>query len=153
MNNYKGKKFSLDWVLINELAIGKVPYKKEHLEELKKEGISSVLSLCSEEEFIVSNDFYRDFQHERIVLPDHKSGKAPSINEILSVLSKLKKLISFGPVYVHCIASMERSPLICMAWLIKEHSLNVEEALDYLMNIHPGTNPLKEQIEILEEIK
>mgnify|MGYP001214281408 FL=1 len=68
------------------------------------------------------------------------------------MLSKLKKLISFGPVFVHCIASMERSPMICMAWLIKEHNLSVQEALDYLMNIHPGTNPLREQIEILEKL-
>ena len=45
---------------------------------------------------------------------DHKSGKALNIEEILLVLSKLKELKSFGPVFVHCIASMERSPMICM---------------------------------------
>tara|TARA_B100002019_G_C20788393_1_gene365497 strand:- start:50 stop:514 length:465 start_codon:yes stop_codon:yes gene_type:complete len=144
--------FSIDWVLINEIAIGKIPYKDEHFNLLKEEGISSILSLCSEKEFTTSKNLYSDFIHERIVLPDHKSGKVPNVEEILLVLNKLKELKSFGPVFVHCIASMERSPMICMGWLIKEHNLNVQEALDYLMNIHPGTNPLREQIEILEKL-
>ena len=152
MINQKINKFRIDWVLINEIAIGKVPYKNEHFNALKNEGISSILSLCSEQEFFIPKNLYIDFVHERIILPDHKAGKAPCIEDILRVLGKLKKLTSYGPVYVHCIASMERSPLICMAWLIKEHNLKVQESLDYLMNIHPGTNPLKEQIEILEEL-
>jgi hypothetical protein len=34
---------------------------------------------------------------------------------------------------------MERSPLLCLAWLIRERRLSIEQALAYLMHIHPGT--------------
>ena len=58
-------KFSLDWVLINELAIGKIPYKDEHFNILKEEGISSILSLCSEKNLVLLK-IYSDFIHERL---------------------------------------------------------------------------------------
>ena len=47
---------------------------------------------------------------------------------------------------------MERSPLICIAWLIKENGLNVVQAMDYMMQVHNGTNPLPEQLAILNKL-
>ena len=41
-SNYK-----FDWVLINELAIGKAPKKSSDLQLIKSKGIISILSLCS----------------------------------------------------------------------------------------------------------
>ena len=64
----------------------------------------------------------------------------------MKILTEIKLL---GPVFVHCVASVERSPLICMAWLIKMHNLSPKQALDYLMEIHKGTNPLPSQYNIL----
>jgi protein-tyrosine phosphatase len=57
-----------------------------------------------------------------------------------------------GPVYVHCVAGVERSPLVCMAWLVRRHSLSPQRALDYLMEVHPGTNPLPGQFHLLGKI-
>ena len=44
---------------------------------------------------------------------------------------------------------MERSPLLCMAWLIRHRGLSRLEALEYLMHVHPGTSPLPEQLALL----
>jgi protein-tyrosine phosphatase len=52
-------------------------------------------------------------------------------------------------VYVHCVAAMERSPLVCLAWLVTRHGQTPERALDYLMQVHPGTNPLPGQLALL----
>ena len=41
------KRFKIDWVLINELAIGPAPRTDLHLEKLKAAGIRSILSLSS----------------------------------------------------------------------------------------------------------
>ena len=38
-----------------------------------------------------------------------------------------------------------------MAWLIKSKKLNAEQALDYLMQVNPGTNPLPIQLKVLRE--
>ena len=33
-----------------------------------------------------------------------------------------------------------------MAWLIAKHKLSPQRALDYLMEVHPRTNPLASQL-------
>lgn len=47
---------------------------------------------------------------------------------------------------------MERSPLLCMAWLVQRYDLTPERSLDYLMQVHPGTNPLANQLSLLNQI-
>ena len=44
---------------------------------------------------------------------------------------------------------MERSPLVCIAYLMKEKNITKQVALEYLMQVHPGTSPLPEQLDIL----
>ena len=139
----------IDWVLQNELAIGQAPKTQADINELKKNDIVSILSLCSKEEVSSDLDVEKFFLLKRVILPDHKYKVAPTINKLNLALTELSELITKGPVYVHCLAGIERSPLVCMAWLIKKHNLTPIQALDYLMEIHNGTNPLPEQLSLL----
>ena len=145
-------KFKINWILNEELAVGTAPRKQKHLDKLSEEGIKSILSLCGENE--VKSDIKLDklFLHKRFVLPDHKTGQIISCMEIKESLFILKNLLNSGPVFVHCYAAVERSPLICMAWLMKEHHLTMQQSLDYLMQTNPGTNPLPAQLKVLKEI-
>ncbi|MCR8538811.1 MAG: dual specificity protein phosphatase family protein [Prochlorococcus marinus CUG1439] len=144
--------FKVDWVLVNELAIGKAPTKESHIQLLKNEGIIAILSLCSIKESLTKLDLNRFFIAKRYVLPDHRSGRLPKIDEINETLLYLEELIQKGPVFVHCVAAMERSPLICMSWLVKKHKLSPVEALDYMMQVHKGTSPLAGQLSLLNKI-
>ncbi len=146
----KNSKFKLDWVLINELAIGKIPTKDNDLFYLKKKGIKSILSLCNKDE-IVEIENFNWFNYKVFVLPDHKTGKLPSIKDLRDALKELKKLMNLGPTFVHCVASVERSPLLCMCYLVNEKKLSPLEALEYMMQVHPKTNPLASQLELLNE--
>ena len=145
--------FSIDWVLINELAVGKGPKTSDDLAELKKLNINSILSLCSEDECKPAPEMEKIFCCKRIILPDHKARRDPNIEEINIALEALNYLISKGPTFVHCVASIERSPLICMSYLIKKCNLTPLEALDYLMEVHPISNPLPGQFAILKKLK
>ena len=95
----------------------------------------------------------KEFNHERIILPDHKKGSLPKVSEILKAIKCLKKLKLNGSVFVHCVASVERSPIVCIAWLVLELNLSTNEAIEYMMDVHPQTNPLPEQLEIIKHIK
>ena len=144
--------FRIDWVLTNDLAVGPAPREDWHIQRLKAAGIHGVLSLCSLEEAQPPRGFTDQFQCQRIVLPDHRSPEVLTLDQLKSSLLALSELRQQGPVFVHCVAGVERSPLICMAWLVQQQHLNPSEALDYLMQVHPGNNPLPGQLALLHQL-
>ena len=150
----KKNKFKFSWISANELAVGSFPKNSSDKKLLQSQGIKGVLSLCSINEVKenIPDNIFEGFNHKRIILPDHKVSRKLTIDEILKTLEALSKLINEPPVFVHCVASMERSPLICIAWLMKTKNLPFQNALDYVLQVHPGTNPLSSQIELLKKL-
>ena len=147
------RRFRISWVLVHELAVGPAPREERHLDRLEAEGVKAVLSLCSADEAVLPAEVDRRFHHRRLLLPDHRSGRLPELAELEEALAILAELQPQGPVYVHCVAAMERSPLLCLAWLVSRHGLQPLAALDYLMQVHPGTNPLAGQLQLLVQLK
>lgn len=145
-------RFRLDWVLVQELAVGPVPRAERHLDRLADEGVQAVLSLCSEAEAPSPQGLADRFVCGRLVLPDHRAERLPEPAELEQALELLASLRKHGPVFVHCVAAMERSPLVCLAWLVRRHGLTPQRALDYMMQAHPGTNPLPGQLALLAAI-
>ena len=153
MHTAPQQRFRIDWVLVDELAIGPAPRAPRHLDRLADAGIQAVLSLCRHEEAPPPQDLNKRFAHRRFVLPDHRSGRLPQGDELQAALQQLLSLHQLhGAVYVHCVAAMERSPLVCLAWLVQQHHLTPARSLDYLMQVHPGTNPLPGQLALLQEL-
>ena len=147
------KNFSIDWILINKLAVGPKPSSLREIKLLKKNKIKSILSLCNENESPTLEFIEKDFVFSRIPLPDHKQARCPTFEQFKIALDELKKLQKFSPTFVHCVASVERSPLICMGWLVREEGYSVDVAMDYLMQVHPGTSPLPEQLSLVMKLK
>ncbi len=145
-------RFKIDWVLLNELAIGPAPTKVNYLNLLQQENIKTILSLCDKKEANLPKEMYELFICKEFFLPDHRSKRIPDKNELLKAMEELSNLITIGPLFVHCLAGVERSPLLCMAWLVKKHKLSPQEAMDYLLQVHKGTCPLPEQLAVLNDI-
>jgi protein-tyrosine phosphatase len=145
-------RFRFSWVLRDQLAIGPAPVTGAHVQRLHDEGIKSILSLCSPNEHVQLPELQQSFYSNRVILPDHRSGYAPTIDQMNAALVSLRDLRAHGPVFVHCLASMERAPLVSLAWLMREKGLTRLQALDYLGQIHPGTSPLPEQLAVLSEL-
>ena len=146
--------FNINWVLINELAIGPAPLKLENYLSIKNLKIKSILTLCDTKEFVYNKDMNKLFVHKQFTLPDHKVGRIPDFEEIEKALGLLNELIKYSkPVFVHCYAAVERSPLLCMCYLIQKLGITPQDALEYLMRVNPNTNPLADQLLLLEKIK
>tara|TARA_Y100000589_G_C27192609_1_gene645420 strand:+ start:3471 stop:3926 length:456 start_codon:yes stop_codon:yes gene_type:complete len=148
----KKNDLNFDWVLIDELAVGALPKKDSHLSFLKNNNIKSIFTLCSNEEGKVPKSFENQFNCNNYVLPDHKSKKLPKIEQITECINILESLLKKGAVYVHCFAGVERSPLICLAYLITNKNIDKQNGLEYMMQIHPSTNPLKGQLDLLSKL-
>lgn len=145
-------RFRIDWVLVDELAIGPAPRATRHLDRLQEQGIKAVLSLCSINEAPTAEGLTECFEHRRVVLPDHRAERLPEPAELQSALAALRELRASGPVFVHCVAAMERSPRVCLAWLVSRHGQSPQAALDYLMQVHLGANPLPGQLKLLDQL-
>ena len=72
-------------------------------------------------------------------------------NQIKSIFGLCDPSEAIYAVFLHCVAAMERSPLVCMAWLIKHKNLSITQSLDYMMSINKGTNPLPSQLKVLND--
>lgn len=90
------------------------------------------------------------FEYRRVVLHDHCADRLPDPAELNSALAALRELRASGPVFVHCVAAMERSPLVCLAWLVSRHGQSPQAALDYTSQVHPGTSSLPGQLQLLQ---
>ena len=146
-------RFRFNWVLVGELAVGTIPYSKESMDIIKSNKITSIISLCSESEGRIYQEIKKHFSCHVYVLPDHKVGKTPTKIQVEEILELIKKIKKNGPIFIHCQAAVERSPLICMAWLIKDLKLKPTEAMEYLSRVNSSSNILPEAFNILQEIK
>mgnify|MGYP000294534184 CR=1 FL=1 len=148
-DNFKSR---FNWLLEEELAIGIAPQKEEHLLFLKRNGINSILNLCHDKEVDIPKNINETFIYKKFSLTDHKFSELITIEKIKIVLEIIDELIKKGPLFINCKAAVERSPLICMAWLIKKHNLNKLQSLNYLMQKNKGTCPSIKQLKILDDL-
>ena len=147
------EKFFLNWVINEKIAIGKAPNKIENLIFLKENGIKSIFSLCDEKDFPDSKYLKNNFHHIRKTLPDHRYKRVITLDEISDSLQIIDNLLEKKPLYIHCLFAMERSPVICIAYLIKSKNLGLLEALSYLKQIHPLTNPSNIQLNSIRDLR
>lgn len=137
---------------MDELAVGTAPSRADDLDRLERDGVRAVVSLCSAEEAPLPGGISERFEWVRLPLPDHKHHCSLTIEQIAVVLAELTRLLAHGPVYLHCVAGVERSPLVAMAWLIHNRRMSWQAALDYVQQTHPGTSPLPEQLAVLRSL-
>ena len=144
-------KFIFNWVLKNKLAIGTSPMNIEDLVLLEKNKVKNILCLCSEEESKWHLELENSFFCNRFILPDSNQKNLPTNMQIDKAYKILKKLVKNDITFVHCFASIERSPLLCIMFIIDNYNLNLEESLDYVKRLHNLTNPRNNQLYIVRK--
>lgn len=140
-----------DWVLPNQLAVGRLPRSGEGL-VLQHIGIRSVISLCAESEGAWPEDLKQQIRCVRYVLPDsHYSWplSAPQIAEAVELLHR--ELSTHAPVFVHCLAGIERSPTLCIAYLCRYQHLSLWEAHNWVKQAHAESVPTDAQLQAIRE--
>ena len=150
IENYK---FIFNWVIINELAVGNSPKEIENTNFLKKKGIKNILGLCSEDEVSWHPNLTTNFNCRRIYIPDSKKKVLPSFEDIFNSITTLEELIKDNKTFVHCFASIERSPLISILYVMKKFNLEIEDSLDYVLTKHHYTNPTNKQLKLIKDFK
>ena len=143
-----------NWISINKFAIGTPPQTYEDENFLREKAICSILDLRNESDLldIDKNEYFKlvdEFNYLNIPLPDHKFGRFASTAEIKKTVFELEALIKIGPVFMHCHAAAERSPLISIAYLYKKRGLSLIQASDYVKQQNKSTNLHIKQLEFV----
>ena len=150
---YARKRFIFNWILPKIISIGSAPRCEDDVNFLKSKKIKSILCLCSQEEFEDVNKLNENFKFRRTILPDHKSNSIMSKGQIINALNELNLLKKGGnSIFVHCNAGVERSPTVILSYLIYSEGYDFYIALKYLMDVHPYSNPLTFQIDLVRNL-
>ena len=142
---------SIDWVIPGKLAVGGLP-QSEDIVTLSRANIKVVLSLCAEIEGSLPEVVRRDFNCLRLILPDRYYTTEIEISQLDQAVGIVhQSLQNQLPIYVHCLAGIERSPTVCIAYLCRYQNLELWEALNWVKQAHPSTMPNESQLRVLRE--
>ena len=134
------------WVLPKTLAVGSLPMV-EQLPDLAEQGMRAIVSLCYPDEGTLPPETHGQFSWVQFPLPD--SHKAMPLEPDLlgqAVDWVHQSITNHGATYVHCLAVIERSPTVCIAYLCRYRGMALWEALNWLKEVHPRTAPTSLQL-------
>ena len=129
----------LSWVLPGSLAVGRLP-KLSDRPRLTRDRISAIVSLCAESEGSIPATIRSAVHYAGFPLPDSRYHTNATPTQVYPILDHIHRCIQASQtVYVHCLAGVERSPMICAAYLCQYHALSAQESITYLTQQHPNT--------------
>jgi hypothetical protein len=142
---------SISWLRTRRLAIGPMPQTPHHWLALQQQGVQSIFNCCEVEECPWLPP--QEWLQRRFPLPDHRQPDAMTRTMLDQAINAALDLYNTGlPLYLHCWAGMERSPLVAIGVLCRTESLNLFEALAQVRSQHPIAKPLIPHLLILESL-
>lgn len=142
---------TLSWVVPRQLALGRLPRTGED-QILAHAGIQAVVTLCAPGEGTLPTEFATAFQCHCYQLPDSHYDTPLTVEALGPVVEHIQNHIEQQrPVYIHCLAGIERSPTICIAYLCRYHKLELWEAVNCLKQLHPRSAPTQAQLQVVRQ--
>jgi len=139
------------WVIPGKLAVGGSPRPGDSV-ALAQAGIKVIFSLCAECEEVLPEDVTQSFHCLRLVLPDSHYKSEIKSSQLTAAIDIVQHSIDNQlPIYVHCLAGIERSPTVCIAYLCQSQHLELWEALNWLKQCHPPSMPTESQLRVVRQ--
>lgn len=146
---------TISWIIPGKLALGGLPQPGDG-QRFESVNIKVVLSLCAEVEGRLPVDIAqnKNFICLRHVLPDRHYTTPLNARQLAIAVDLVHQCFERQvPVYVHCLAGIERSPTVCIAYLCRYHNLELWEATNWVKQVHPASMPNESQIRAVREFQ
>ena len=129
-----------------------MPSSTAHWRQLEDAGLRARFSCCyPEEEGLVPLPPH--WLSDAVPLPDHRLQEPLDPAVLIAALEHSQRLLHQGaPLYLHCMAGIERSPLVAVGLTARERHLSLFDALDWVRRCHPAAQPIVAHLELLERI-
>lgn len=139
------------WVISGRLAIGPMPRSPGHWKQLEEAGFRSRFSCCYPEEDPLSAPDH--WLQGRVSLPDHRRQERLRPERLRLALDEAGTIMQVQPAtYLHCMAGMERSPLIAAGLVARDRGIDLLAALDVIRLCHPRAKPIYSDLDVLEAV-
>jgi atypical dual specificity phosphatase len=139
----------LSWVIPGKLALGGLPRSPLPLTQAN---ITAILSLSHRSEGSLSTHFDQQFHCYRCPLPDSRSDEELTLPRLAAAVEIIRQNVhNHQPLYVHCWAGIERSPMVCIAYLCQYDRQNLWDALEWVKTVHPPTRPTSAQLRMIAQ--
>ncbi|MEB3266348.1 MAG: hypothetical protein VKN13_07030 [Cyanobacteriota bacterium] len=141
------------WILANRLAVGPMPQHDRQWQQLEELGFRARFSCCYAEEQQPHPAPPPHWGSFGVALPDHRRQE-PLVQDRLdqAISEAIQAMDDQGPLFLHCLAGRERSPLVAIGVTARCRGLDVYGALDWVRKCHPSASPLFDQLEQLEQL-
>lgn len=150
-SQHSGRPTHLDWVIANKLCVGDIPQLPD-LALLTNSKIRVILSLCAPTEGMLPPEIEQKFYCLRLILPDSHYSTPLTAERLAQAVQILHQCDQRGlPIYVHCLAGIERSPTVCIAYLCRYYHLELWEAIALLKQARPVSCPSPTQIQVIRQ--
>jgi atypical dual specificity phosphatase len=142
---------TIDWVIPGLLAVGGLPGAHD-LNTLTDSKIRVILSLCAPTEGQLPTQIEDKVYCMRLVLPDSHYSYPLSVEKLSQAVDLVSRCTNRNlPIYVHCLAGIERSPTVCIAYLCKIQGLELWEAIAFVKQVHPSSAPNPSHIDTIRQ--
>lgn len=140
------------WILNHQLAIGPMPRRSFHWNQLEDVGFKTRFSCCYPQENVFA-PIPNHWSSANIPLPDHRKQELLNIDKLRLALNTAEDLVNTSaPVFLHCFAGQERSSLLAVGLTAKIKRMDVFESLEWVRRCHPIASPDYEYLEMLDSI-
>jgi hypothetical protein len=141
----------ITWLRTGKLVIGPMPHTPAHWYSLQQQGVQSIFSCCDPAEGAWQPP--SEWRQRQFPLPDHRQPDAMTRELLAGALGAVLDLyLDAPPLYLHCWAGMERSPLLAVGLLCRAEGLDLFDALAQMRSQHPIAKPLVPHLVILESV-
>lgn len=139
------------WVLPHQLAVGGLPTHQDGV-LLEQAGIRSILSLNAPAEGALPEEFADKFHCQRYILPDRYYLFPLQIPQLAAAVHLIyQSIANHQPIYVHCLAGVERSPTVCIAYLCRYQKMSLWEAAYHVKRCYPPAFPSANQLQVIRD--
>jgi atypical dual specificity phosphatase len=151
-SNAQTAKVAFRWIVDRQLAVGPIPDATLH-EQLLNAGFKSILTLCDAAEGNLYSEVPNNFNWQRLVLPDSHYEEALVADHLAQAVAIVHQAITeAAPIYVHCLAGMERSPSVCVSYLCLHQGMEVWEALNWVKQRNSRTSISPSQVQAIQAL-
>ena len=152
----------LDLDIVNgKLLVGSRPEDARDVEQLKRLGVSGVLSLQSDSDLSRTGlswaalwrlQVERGLEvHRHSIVDFNPQDLIQNLEQAVDLLEDLTS--RHERVYVHCTAGVNRSPTICIAWLFMRQGRTVDAAIEEVLRRRTVAQPYPQVIRWLKRLE